>query len=242
MRDGNYPAAGLGLTAAGYAVAAVVLVREARRRGLATEGMGLVAACGLAGGLLGARLAHWLVIEPSFWARHPTAFFDPRLGGRTILGGLLGGWLAVAGAKRALGIRRSTGDGFALALAAGEAVGRLGCFCNGCCGGCATTVPWAVWQNGAWRHPAQLYASAYAAAMYFVLSRARRSQAREGDLFRLYLLLYGLGRFAIEFVRDGSQPRAGLAAGQWAALACAALGGVLLLASRRSSPSPQGGA
>jgi hypothetical protein len=71
--------------------------------------------------------------------------------GKSLLGGVAVGYAAVVYAKRQLGIRRPTGDLFAVALAAGEAVGRVGCFFAGCCYGKVTTVPWAVHNHGAWR-------------------------------------------------------------------------------------------
>ncbi|MBI5831632.1 MAG: prolipoprotein diacylglyceryl transferase [Armatimonadetes bacterium] len=230
---------GLFLTALGYGVAGVVLVHEARRRRLATNGMAVVALWGFVGGLLIARLAHWLLVERQFLLSHPASFLDPRLGGRTILAGVAGGWLCVALTKRRLGIRRSTGDLWALALPAGEAVGRLGCFVNGCCHGAVTTVPWAVWQHEAWRHPTQLYSAAWAAITYALLRAWRDRVPCEGDLFRAYLVLFGLGRCVIESVRAQDQPAAWLSLGQQAALALVAAAVVWQWLSRRCvTPSP----
>src|SRR5687768_3426344 len=96
-------------TALGYATGLLVLCWAARERRLATEGMGWVALAGLVGGVLGAKAAEWAVAHGSLLAAHPGALLDPRLGGRTVIGGVLGGWLAVELAKRRLGIRRSTG-------------------------------------------------------------------------------------------------------------------------------------
>ncbi|MFY9343717.1 MAG: hypothetical protein WAT39_14580, partial [Planctomycetota bacterium] len=53
------------------------------------------------------------------------------LGGRTVLGGLLGGWLAVEGYKACAGIRLATGGDFALPLAVALGCGRLGCWTAG---------------------------------------------------------------------------------------------------------------
>src|SRR5580693_9328894 len=52
-------------------------------------------------------------------------------GGKTIVGGLLGGWIGVEVAKRINGIRRRTGDLFVVPLCVGIAVGRIGCFVAG---------------------------------------------------------------------------------------------------------------
>ena len=229
------PTVGEALTALGYAFGALVFFLAARRRRLVTEGMGWVALAGLCGGLLGAKVTQWLVAEGHLFT------LDPRAGGRALIGGVLGGWLAVEVAKWRLGIRRSTGDLFALALPAGEAVGRLGCFVNGCCYGVASAgVPWHVFQHGAWRHPAQLYTALYAAALFVVLLALReRLSAREGDLFRLYLVLFCLGRFLLEFFRERSLVFAGLSLAQIVCLeTAAAIALTYLLTQRRRRPAP----
>ncbi len=234
--------AGEWVHAAAYLVGAAVLVHEARRRRLATGGMALVGVWGLVGGIVGARLAHWLVVEPALLVRHPVAFLTPGTGGRTILGGVAGGWLAVEIAKRRLGIRRSTGDGFALALAAGEAVGRLGCHLGGCCHGRVSAVPWAIWQHAAWRHPTQLYSAAYALVLYLALRAVRDRLRHEGELFGAYLVAFGLGRLVLECWRDDAAVALGLSAAQWAGLALAAAGAVRLVGlPRPGQPSSGGG-
>lgn len=208
---------GASLTLLAYAVGMVVFAWEARRRSR-VPGMATVLLAGLLGGVVGAKLAEWLLGGgPLFW-RHPLAILDPRMGGRTLIGGVLGGWLAVELAKRRLGIRRSTGDCFALALPAGEAVGRLGCFLNGCCYGVPANMPWAVWQHGAWRHPTQLYASLEALIILGILLALRANLPREGDLFKWYLFLYGWGRFGVEFLRERDLFAGGLSLAQWICL------------------------
>src|SRR4051812_12314678 len=61
--------------------------------------------------------------------------------GKTITTGLVGAYLSVELTKLVLGIRAKTGDGLAVPLAVALAVGRLGCFVNGCCAGCPTSLP-----------------------------------------------------------------------------------------------------
>jgi phosphatidylglycerol:prolipoprotein diacylglycerol transferase len=217
----------------GYLVGAAVFYLEARRRGRATEGMGWVALAGLGGGVLGAKVTEWVLVHGSAFAANPASMLDPRLGGRTLIGGVIAGWAAVEVAKRRLGIRRSTGDLFALALPAGEAVGRVGCFFNGCCYGIPAGVPWAVYQHDAWRHPAQLYASAIALALFGALLALRDRLPREGDLFRLYLVLFGIGRFGLEFLRERTTAFGGLSLAQWVCLEIAVVFALALVASRR---------
>jgi phosphatidylglycerol:prolipoprotein diacylglycerol transferase len=187
---------------AAYAVAAFVFWQMARRRGMATDGIARIAAAGLVGGLAGANLLQLAV----------TAF-----PGKTIEGGIAGGWLAVIWMKRRLGITRPTGDLFALAIPAGEAVGRVACFVGGCCYGRAASVAWAVHEHGALRHPAQLYLG-FAAALCFVvlLIVERRRILPENGLFYLGGLLFCADRFVVEFFRDNAPAALGMTLAQWA--------------------------
>jgi phosphatidylglycerol:prolipoprotein diacylglycerol transferase len=201
-------------TAASYGVGGFVFWLSARRRGLDTKGIGVVVLVGFVAGILGAKITQlvfqgWPLTVPA------EAALDPRVGGRALLGGLLFGWLGVELAKRRLGIRRSTGDHFALALPAGEAVGRIGCHLNGCCYGAACDLPWAIHQHGADRHPAQLYSAAAAASLFGLLLWLRPRLSREGDLFRAYLVGFGIIRFGLEFFRWRESLVFGLSPMQW---------------------------
>ena len=187
--------------------AAAAYRSAARRQGLATEGMFWISMSGLFWGLAGASLFHVLLVE---WPQ------GKLLGGRSLYGGLVGGWLGVTWMKRRLHIVRPTGDLFALALAAGESVGRLGCYYGGCCYGRVSTLPWACYQHEAWRHPTQLY-QALGAALGYLLLRLLQSRVREGSLLGWYLLLFCPFRFVIEFFREG-KAMGGLTMAQWVAI------------------------
>src|SRR5260370_21930725 len=86
------------------------------------------------------------------------------LGGKTIVGGLLGGWAGVEIAKKCMGIAWSTGDLYVFPLIFGMAVGRVGCFLtrleDHTCGS-FTSPPWAVDFGDGPRPPAQLYYIAF---------------------------------------------------------------------------------
>src|SRR5689334_7089187 len=110
-------------TTLGFLTGGLVFWLAARSRRLATEGIGRLVLAGLMCGAIGAKLTQLLA---SGWPVK-IGFFEglnPQAGGRALLGGIAFGWLGVEIAKRRLGIKRSTGDLFALALPAGEAVGR----------------------------------------------------------------------------------------------------------------------
>ena len=222
---------GLAFTALGYLTGALVFFWAAREKGVATDGMGRLAAIGFFGGILGAKLTQ-LLFEGWPWRVPAATILDPSVGGRALLGGLVVGWVCVEVAKRRLGIQRSTGDLFALALPAGEAVGRIGCYFNGCCYGSECELPWAVWQHDAFRHPAQLYSAVVAGGIFFALAAVRKTVS-PGELFRWYLLLFGVTRFALEFLRYRESLWWGLSPMQWFCIELAAFAGLSLTFSAR---------
>jgi len=174
-----------------YATAAAIFWWMARRRGMANSDTLRVMFAGLIGGLACANLVQ---------------LFATGLPGKTIEGGIIGGWIAVEFAKRRFGITRSTGDLFALAIPAGEAIGRIACFLGGCCyGKVATGLAWAVQEHGALRHPTQLYLSFGAALCFGLLLLAeRRKLLPENSLFAVSGMLFCIDRFVIEFFREGA--------------------------------------
>ncbi len=198
-----------GCYALGYLTGLAAFAWMARRRRLATAGIMAVMGAGLFGGLVGANLTQWAYAH----------LFGGGEAGKTVLGGIAGGYLSVLLYKRRLGLRRPTGDLFAVAVSAGEAVGRWGCFFGGCCYGKACAVPWAVHQHGAWRHPTQLYLSGANALILVALWRFDKARPPENGLFYLQGVLYCAARFLIEFFREGPPPVWGLTGAQWACLA-----------------------
>jgi phosphatidylglycerol:prolipoprotein diacylglycerol transferase len=186
--------------ACAYGAAILVFRWIARRRGLDTSGVRTLMLAGLFGGLLGANLIQLL------FAGAP---------GKTIEGGIAGGFIAVVLMKRRLGITRPVGDLFAPAIALGEAIGRIGCFVGGCCYGKAASVAWAVHDHDELRHPTQLYTSAGAALTFALLIALERKRVLpENGLFYVQIALFCMLRFAIEFVRAGDVAAAGLTLAQ----------------------------
>lgn len=192
------------LYGAAYLIGLAAFIDAARRRRMATDGIWTLAGAALIGGLIGAGLAQLIVADAP---------------GKSILGGVAGGYLTVIATKRAFGIARPTGDLFAYALSAGEAVGRIACFVAGCCYGKPSDGDWTVWQHDAWRYPTQLYLSLCAAATYFVLRRFAKLDPPENATFFLQGTLFCTYRFVIEFVRQSTTAVAGIDAAQIACIA-----------------------
>jgi prolipoprotein diacylglyceryltransferase len=111
------------------------------------------------GSLIGAKVLAWVESFPVYWEhRHDWHIL---IGGKTIVGALLGGWVGVTLTKRRLGIGYPTGDVYVFPLILGMCIGRGGCFLAGLDDhtyGIATSLPWGVnFGDGISRHPTQLY-------------------------------------------------------------------------------------
>lgn len=187
----------------GYATGARVYFwnakREPKRFG-AEQRLWLLVGC-VMGALVGAKMLAWIETPIDYWRVR----YEPQLwlGAKTIAGGLLGGWVGVEIAKKRLGIRESTGDGFVLPLALGICLGRIGCFLTGLPDhtyGLKTTVPWAVDFGDGPRHPTQLYESIYVLLLGVVLTIVQKPTP-SGRRFRLFMLGYFGFRFFVEFLK-----------------------------------------
>jgi prolipoprotein diacylglyceryltransferase len=206
-----------------------------RRRstdGLATETSLWVIAGAILGAAVGSKLLAWAESFNAYWPHRA----DPRawLGGKTIVGGLLGGWAGVEIAKWRLGVRRSTGDPMVYPLIFGMAVGRIGCFLTGLDDhtyGVVTSLPWGVnFGDGVRRHPTQLYDIVLLLALAGVLWTTRRKRpVSSGRTFRWFMLAYLSWRFAVEFIKPREIRVIGLSAIQVASAVGAIVCAVMLL-------------
>ncbi|MBV8172860.1 MAG: prolipoprotein diacylglyceryl transferase [Candidatus Eremiobacteraeota bacterium] len=209
----------------GYLAGLAAFGYMARRRGIATTGIWTLMSAGLIGGLAGANLTQLIVTGSP---------------GKTLLGGVICGYIAVVLTKRWLGIVRPTGDLFAMALAAGEAIGRWGCFFGQCCyGKIASHLPWAIYEHGAYRHPTQAYLALAATAIFVALWYLHTKPLPENALFYIQGTLFCAARFGIEFFREGPSLFAGLSFAQYACIAGLAFFGykMIELVVKESTPS-----
>jgi prolipoprotein diacylglyceryltransferase len=177
--------------------------------------------CGaVVGGLVGNRLLY-LIEDPVALAAD---WADPTflLGGKTIVGGLIGGLIAVEWVKRRRGVVVATGDLLVQPLIVGIAVGRIGCFLSGLADrthGTETGLPWGVdYGDGILRHPAQLYEVAFLALLYALMVRLGGRLSVVGDQFKLFMVAYMTFRLAVEFIKPAVSI-GGISAIQWACLA-----------------------
>jgi len=208
----------------GVLAAAFLAEREARRRGLKSDVVwdGLIWI--LIGGIVGARL--WHVFTPMatdikqglttmYYLTHPLDMIAVWRGGLGIPGAIIGGVLALYLFCRRKGLNFLTWlDIGAPAVALGQAIGRWGNFINQELYGKPSNLPWAIPIDQAHRlpefseieyyHPLFLYESLFSFANVFILlflARRYSNRLYNGDLFLIYLILYPMERFFLEFLR-----------------------------------------
>ena len=216
---------------AGIFVSLALWSRVARR----DSRLVLIYIAALAGAFLGAKLVylgaegwlHWR--DPDRWLQLAT--------GKSILGGLLGGYAAVEIAKHFLGYRSATGDWFAIIAPLGIMLGRVGCVLHGCCLGRACEPSWFTMNDayGVARWPAALVELLFNALALATILLLRQRKILPGQHFHLYLIAYGLFRFAHEFLRATPQIVGPISGYQVAALAVVALGLAGFFSRRRAT-------
>ncbi len=163
--------------------------------------------------LVGAKLLLVLVELPRYLA-DPAELVGVARAGGVFLGGLLAGLLAGWVLLRRYGLRfLPTADVLIPSVSLGQAIGRIGCLMAGCCWGAHCDLPWAITytdpraaQNvgtplGVPLHPFPLYAFLFNLALYGFLAWLFRRVGGSGRVLASYLVLYGAGRFLLEFTR-----------------------------------------
>jgi phosphatidylglycerol:prolipoprotein diacylglycerol transferase len=168
-------------------------------------------------GLLGSRILYMALNWHLYSDRLFSAFFT-QFEGLTFYGAFFGGVIAlyVWSVKRRVNFLKFT-DLLAPYLALGYALGRIGCFLNGCCYGIQSNVPWALpisVGDPVLRHPVQLYAALSGLAIFFILKALRPRRPFIGFLLIALFALYGLQRFIVEFFRYSEAVWIGLSTAQ----------------------------
>ena len=197
--------------------------RRARREGLDPETIYDLALWVFLGGIIGARgfyvLEYWGTRITSFWE-----IFEIWKGGIVLYGSVFGGAVAFLAyrAIRPFPLRPML-DVVAPAIALGIAIGRVGCFLNGCCWGDTCDLPWAVsfpresppWvaelslrqippdaAQSLWLHPTQLYSTVDGLILLTLLNAYYPLRRRDGEVMGLLMICYPITRFFIEQLRN----------------------------------------
>jgi phosphatidylglycerol:prolipoprotein diacylglycerol transferase len=222
-----------------FLAATAVAVRLGKQRGIQPESIFDLTAFILVSAIIGARLLY-VALQWSYFREHPDHIVRLWEGGLSFHGGLVGGLIAgmVYCRRRGLSFLRM-GDVVAPGVALGYAIGRVGCFLNGCCYGGPTDLPWACRFHDPPitgpltppSHPTQIYASIINLGVFYLLLRIFRRQRITGQVLWSYIVFYAIYRFGIEFLRAGVTAQvaaAGLTQAQWASIGMLLAGGAVL--------------
>ncbi len=254
------------LLLAGILAAAVLIARRARRRGEDPEHLWNGLFWVVLAGIIGARIYHILTPPPSMditpleYLKHPLKAIDTRLGGLGIPGALVGGGLAAFIYARRHGLNFLLwADLIIPGVALGQAIGRWGNFINQELYGQPSDLPWAItirpenrvsgYEEFSRFHPVFFYEMILTLLICVGLMWIERrfaNRLRSGDLLALYMILYPVGRFFLEFLKlDAPAFGEGLTIAQVVSLLAAVAGLAFLVArhhlfARPSSAGPAG--
>jgi phosphatidylglycerol:prolipoprotein diacylglycerol transferase len=234
----SLPTFGLMLWLAAVA-AALLMDRGFRRAAIDADAVGIVAITVVAG-IVGAKLWHVLDTPSDFREMGWRVLYDSA--GFAWYGGLLfgisalvvQGWWARIGGLRTL-------DLAAPAAAVGYGIGRIGCFLSGDgCYGIPTSLPWGMsFPNGidptvVRVHPTPLYEMAAGLVIGWWLWRRGGKQHATGTILGQYLMLSGIARFLVEFIRRNPKVLWGLSNAQLASAGAALVGvAIMVWAAKR---------
>jgi len=160
-------------------------------------------------GVVGARLLH-VLLNLDYFSVHPLTIFNLRSGGLAWYGAVFGGIIAGIIFARSKKVSFWTiADMSSAPVTAGLAIGRIGCFLNGCCYGKVTDAAWGInfpTMPGGPRHPTQLYESFLDLLVFFILNRIDKKKSFKGETFCYFIGFCGIVRFTIEFFREWASP------------------------------------
>ena len=217
LKIGSFELATYGLmTALGYIAASLYLLPRAQKVNIDKDTFWNLIFTLFVGAIVGAKLLFIIVSWSQLGAtlaeklativknfRYGFVFF----GGMIVAVGALIGYMK----HKKLPILK-TSDFLIVGLPLGHALGRIGCFCAGCCYGRPTSMPWGVTFThpqalvppelmGVALHPTQLYECAGNLLLFVLLHFAYKRPHKDGAILVTYIFAYSLMRFVIEFFR-----------------------------------------
>ena len=242
------------LLAAAYLFGLQLARIRARERGLDANRVLDLGIYIIISALVGAKLLLLITDFKSFTA-DPRELLTLARSGGVFYGGLIVAVVVALWYIRRVGLPLwTTCDVFAPGIALGHVVGRFGCLFAGCCFGKPTTRPWGITFTdpfaaanvgtplGVALHPTQLYeAGAELLILIVLLVTERKGRPFPGRTFWLYMLLYAISRFIIEFYRGDDRGTVGMfSTSQFISIVLAPLAIVMLVyLSRVVTPEPK---
>lgn len=233
------------IIAVGFLLAFLYLMFSCRKFNVDQDKLIDAIIVGMIGGIIGARLYYVIFYPGDQYVKDPLSILYIWNGGLAIYGGIIGGILCGALMAKLRGLKvAAVLDLAALGFLIGQAVGRWGNYVNQEAFGTATDLPWGMISDRTRLlvdgpvHPCFLYESLWCLVGFGLLHLvATKFRRYDGQVFLLYLLWYGLGRFWIEGLRTDSliAPILNLRVSQLLAAATVLVALALLIAFRNKT-------
>lgn len=239
----------------GMVAAGVVMYNLVKKKGIYAQDIALLAFAVAAGMLIGGHLLYGITQIPNiielfknmseYTAKDFWRALGGYFGGMVFYGGLIGSFLCIAVFRRfkiAANLKKANIlDAYAVVVPLFHVFGRIGCFLGGCCYGIESSFGFIVngnqispGINGVRRFPVQLVEAGCNFIIFIVLLLLYKKGRAKDKLVYVYLLIYPVVRFALEFLR-GDEIRGflfGLSTSQWISIALFAFSAVSLIAKR----------
>lgn len=209
----------------GYLTAICFVIWRNRNKNILNEDIMDFSFYLLLGGIMGARI-FYIALHLSEYLANPLSMLNLREGGLAWHGALFGGYIVfvVFSNKRRIDVYEFL-DLCAPSVMLGLAIGRIGCFLNGCCVGNETTLPWGIVFRDAElntpRHPTQIYELILDLLICWFLLFWEKKKKFSGELIILMFVLYSAARFIVECFRLSPPRFLGLSIAQYASMAFA---------------------
>ncbi len=217
------------MVALGFLSALIICEKRAKKRGMDTDILFGIFWCAIFGGAAGSKLLYYTVNLPDV-LKDPSILWNFQ-NGWVVYGGILGGVFAsflYCRYKKADFVQYL--DLVLPAVAFAQGCGRIGCFFAGCCYGRETESAFSIqyWQseyapNGVKLIPTQIYSSVGDFALAILLMIYARREPKKGKVAAVYCILYSVGRFIIEMMRNDYR-------GEWGILSTSQIISVFILA------------
>lgn len=141
---------------------------------------------------------------------------------KTVAGGFLGGLFGVECMKKIIGVKTASGDIYVIPIIVALFIGRIGCFSMGIAEptyGIETTSIFGMnLGDGKMRHPVALYEMVYMLFLFVIFKLIKNKELVNGDRFKLFMVLYFLYRFLVEFIKPYHPLFLQLSSIQWSSL------------------------
>jgi prolipoprotein diacylglyceryltransferase len=141
---------------------------------------------------------------------------------KTVAGGFLGGLLGVEIIKKIIKVNIASGDIYVFPIIIAVFIGRIGCFLSGIAEptfGIETTFFWGMnLGDGKLRHPVALYEMIYMVLLFVLFYKLKSKSLNNGERFKLFMVLYFLYRFLVEFIKPYHPLFLHLSSIQWSAI------------------------